>query len=137
MTDRVVLVDPQAEGLPAMIAGLISAAVAEPAGAALLDRMRGTVTITLPDAEVSVGLHFAGGSVRVSAHPLTPSKLRLTMDSDRLLGLSSVPLLAGLPSVLTSAGRAVTLDMLTGKVRIAGLRHLTLLRQLTTLLSTA
>lgn len=137
MTERVVLADPQAEGLPAMIAGLISAAVAEPPGVALLDRMRGTVTITVPDAEVSVGLRFTGGRVQVSASPVQPCLLQLSMDSDRLLALSGVPLLAGLPSVLTPAGRQVIRDILSGKIRIAGLRHVTLLRQLTTLLSTA
>lgn len=132
---EVVLVHPEGGGLDAMLAGLIAAAVEKPDKAALLDSMRGTVTIVVPDAEVEVGLRFADGVCSVSPRGVPGSGLRVTLASDVLLGLSTVPLLMGLPSVLTPDGRAFTRKVLTREVRIGGLRHVVLLTQLTRLLS--
>lgn len=133
---RVVL-DEGAEGLAAMLHGLLSAAVEDPAKERLLDRMRGAATIRVPDAEVEVGLRFVGGSVTVYDHALDSSDVTLTMPSETLLALPSVPLLLGLPSVLTPGGRDFAKQVLTRKVRIRGMRHVGLLTGLTTLLSVA
>lgn len=134
---EVVLSDPEAAGLDAMLAGLITAAIAEPAKAALLDRMVGTVTIVVPDAEVEVGLRFSRGTCRVESGPIPGSTITLTMPSDVLLELSSIPLLAGLPSLLHPDGRTFAMKVLTGKVRIGGMQHVGLLTQLNQLLSVA
>ena len=134
---QVVLSDPEAAGLDAMLAGLITSAIGAPAKAALLDRMVGTVTIVVPDAEVEVGLRFSGGTCRVESGPIPGSTITLTMPSDVLLEMSTIPLLAGLPSVLHPAGRAFTQKVLTGKVRIGGIQHVGLLTQLNQLLSLA
>lgn len=133
---RVVL-DEGAEGLAAMIHGLLSAAVDDPRKAELLDKMRGTVAIRVPDAEVEVGLRFAGGGVTVYDHALDRSDVTLTMPAETLLSLPSVPLLLGLPSILTPGGRDFAKQVLTRKVRITGLRHTGLVTGLTTLLSVA
>ena len=132
---QVVLADPDAAGLASMIAALVESAIEDPSKAALLDRMSGTVTIVVPDAEVQVGLRFRGGTCRVESGPIPGSTLRLTMPSDVLLEMSTIPLVAGLPSMLHPAGRAFAVKLLTGRVRVGGGWHVGLLTQLNQLLS--
>jgi len=132
---QVVLVDPENGGLDAMLAGLLTSAVEKPEKAKVLDAMNGTVTITVPDAEVEVGLRFGNGVCQVYPSAIPGSKVRITMPSETLMGFSMIPLMYGMPSVLTPEGRAFTTMVLTRKVRIGGLRHLKLITQLNTLLS--
>jgi hypothetical protein len=134
---EVVLDDPDAAGLESMLAALLASAAERPDKARVLDAMRGTVTIAVPDAEVEVGLRFARGVCRVSGGAIPGSTVRIEMPSDTLMAFSTIPLMYGLPSVLAPEGRAFTLALLRRQVRIDGLRHLTLVRQLTTLLSLA
>lgn len=131
----VVLTDPENGGLDAMLAGLLSAAIEQPAKARVLDATNGTVTIAVPDAEVEVGLRFGNGVCQVSPAGIPGSKVRIEMPSDVLMSFSTIPLLYGLPSVLTPEGRAFTTKLLKREVRISGLWHLTLVRQVNTLLS--
>jgi hypothetical protein len=130
----VVLDESAPEGLPAMLAALLSSAVERPEKARVLDAMNGTVTIAVPDAEVEVGLRFSGGVCRVGG-PIPGSKVRIEMPSDTLMSFSTIPLLYGLPSPLSPEGRAFNLALAKRQVRIGGLRHLGLVRQLNTLLS--
>jgi hypothetical protein len=132
---EVVLADPDAAGLDAMLAALLSAAVERPDKAKVLDAMSGTVTITVPDADVAVGLRFSNGVCRVHSGPIPGAKVRIEMPSEVLMGFSTIPLVYGLPSPLTPGGRTFAKQLLTREVRIGGLRHLTLIRQLNTLLS--
>jgi hypothetical protein len=134
---NVVLADPDSGGLDAMLGGLLMAAGSDPAKVRVLAAARGTVTIAVPDAEVEVGLRFGNGVVTVYPHAIPGSKIRIELPSETLLGLSSIPLLWGLPSVRTPEGRAFTKQLLRREVRITGLWHLGLLRQVTTLLSVA
>ena len=131
----VVVVDPDNGGLDAMLAGLLSAAIEKPEKARVLDAMNGTVTIAVPDAEVEVGLRFKDGLCQVYPSAIPGSKVRIEMASETLMSFSTIPLLGGLPSVLTPEGRAFTTKLLKREVRIGGLWHLTLVRQLNTLLS--
>lgn len=134
----VVLADPEAAGLDAMLAALLTAAVERPDKAKVLDAMSGTVTIAVPDAEVEVGLRFSHGTCRVHDGPIPGAKVRIEMPSDTLMAFSTIPLMYGLPSLLTAEGRAFNLKVLKREVRIQGLvTHLTLVRQLNTLLSLA
>lgn len=132
-----VVVEDGAEGLAAMLGGLLAAAVEDPAKAKVLDAAEGTVTIAVPDAEVEVGLRFGKGVCRVYGAPIPGSKVRIEMPSDTLLAFSTIPLLAGMPSVLTPEGRAFARQVLAREVRISGLWHLKLVTQLNTLLSVA
>lgn len=132
---EVVLVDPEAGGLDAMLAALLTSAIERPEKARVLDAASGTVTIAVPDAEVEVGLRFGNGVCQVYPSGIPGSKVRIEMSSDTLMGFSTIPLLAGMPSVLTPAGREFTKKVLTRQVRIGGLQHLTLIRQVNTLLS--
>lgn len=134
----VVLADPEAAGLDAMLAALLTSAVERPDKAKVLDAMNGTVTIAVPDAEVEVGLRFSRGTCRVHSGPIPGAKVRIEMQSDTLMAFSTIPLMYGLPSLLTAEGRAFNLKVLKREVRIQGLvTHLTLVRQLNTLLSLA
>jgi hypothetical protein len=132
---EVVLADPGAEGLAAMLAALLTAAVEQPAKASVLDAMNGTVTISVPDAGVDVGLRFSGGVCRVHPGAIPGAKVRIEMPSDTLMGFSTIPLLYGMPSPLTAAGRTFAKQLLTREVRISGLSHVRLISQLNTLLS--
>lgn len=132
---QVVLVDPENGGLDAMLAGLLASAVEKPEKARVLDAMNGTVTITVPDAEVEVGLRFGNGVCQVYPSAIPGSKVRITMPSETLMGFSTIPLLAGMPSVLVPEGRAFTKQVLKREVTIGGLWHLRLVTQLNTLLS--
>ena len=134
---QVVLADAEAEGLAVMLTALLTSAVERPEKARVLDAMNGTVTLAAPDAEVEVGLRFSGGVCRVYGEAIPGAKVRIEMPSDTLLAFSTIPLLYGLPSVLTAEGRAFTRQVLTRQVRITGLRHLKLITQLNTLLSLA
>lgn len=131
----VVLEEGAAEGLAPMLAALLTSAVERPDKARVLDAMNGTVTIAVPDAEVEVGLRFSGGVCRVSSGAIPGSKVRIEMPSATLMAFSTIPLLYGLPSPLAPEGRAFNLALLKREVRIGGLRHLTLIRRLNTLLS--
>lgn len=128
-----VLVEDGAEGLAAIVGGLLAAAI--PAKAHILDAMNGTVTIVVPDAEVEVGLRFSRGVCRVQGGAIPGSKVRIEMPADTLLAFSTIPLLWGMPSVLTPEGRAFTMQVLKREVRISGLQHVRLVTQLNTLLS--
>jgi hypothetical protein len=134
---RVVLTDPENGGLDAMLAALLTAAAEDPRKAAILDATSGTVTIAVPDAEVEVGLRFGNGLCQVYPSGIPGSKVRIEMPSETLMGFSTIPLLAGMPSVLTPRGRAFTRQVLSRQVRISGLWHLKLVTQVNTLLSLA
>ena len=131
----VVLDDPEAGGLDAMLAALLTSAAEQPAKARVLDATSGTVTIAVPDAEVEVGLRFSRGVCRVSSSAIPGSKVRIEMPSDTLMSFSTIPLMYGMPSLRAPEGRAFVRQLLRGEVRITGLRHLGLIRQLNTLLS--
>ena len=134
---QVSLADPDNGGLDAMLAGLLSGAIEDPAKARMLDTMKGVVTIAVPDAEVEVGLRFGNGVCRVSPAGIPGSTVRIEMPSETLMAFSTIPLLWGLPSVLAPEGRAFVRQLLSREVRITGLRHLKLVTQLNTLLSLA
>ncbi len=131
----VVLADPDAAGLDAMLAALLTSAIERPDKARVLDAMNGTVTIAVPDAEVEVGLRFSGGTCHVQSGAIPGAKVRIEMPSETLMGFSMIPLLLGMPSPLAPQGRAFTKQLLTRQVRIGGLQHLRLVAQLNTLLS--
>lgn len=132
---EVVLADPEAAGLPAMVAALLVASAEQPAKASVLAAMRGTVTLVVPDAEVEVGLRFGGGRCTVQAGQLAGAAVRITMPAEELMGMSTMPLLFGLPSLFAPEGRELTRKLVRRQVRIEGLRHLRLVRQLTTVLA--
>ena len=132
---RVELVGSRPSGLAELIAGLLEQHLTrEPARAALLDAS--TVVLVVPDAQVSVTVSLAPGTVRVADGASAQAHLRIVAPADRLLALAAAPLRAGLPDPLHPGGRSAIADVVTGRVRVRGmLRHPRRLARFTSLLS--
>jgi hypothetical protein len=128
--------DPEPNGLAAMLGALIEGNVAaHPELAELLSRPA-TYAIVAPDVDVAVSIRLAGGKVTVRNGVIGRPDVKVTTDSETLMGLSSVPLRFGLPDVMTKAGREVNRKLLGGKVKVKGLLlHPVKLRRLNKLLS--
>lgn len=118
----VVLEGDEPNGLAQMIAALVEANIAnDPQKERLLETTRGAVQMDVPDAGVTIGLKFVPGTLTVTSRPVPGADLRITANSETLMGLSTVPLRFGLPDALTEEGRAVTLQFLRRKLRVRGL----------------
>jgi hypothetical protein len=133
----VTLVGPDPSGLAVLIGDLIEQNLArEPDRRGLL--RRSVAALEASDADVTVFVRVEPKEVRVGDGTVPDAHVRIRSDSDRLLGLTTVPLRFGLPDVTQRAGRAVLGDLLAGRVRIRGLvAHPVRLARLTMLLSVA
>jgi len=131
----VVLVDGEPNGLATMLAGLIEQNLArDPSRRRLLHPV--LVSITAPDAGVSVTLRIEREHVEVADGADPTAELGIVADSSRLLALTAAPLRFGLPDPLRPAGRAVLRDVLAKRVRIRGmLAHPRVLARISSLLS--
>jgi hypothetical protein len=117
----VVYADPEPNGLAAMIGALIEGNLA--AHPELVKRLTrpATYAIVAPDVDVAVSIRLAGGTVTVRNGVIGRPDVKVTTDSETLMGLSSVPLKFGLPDVMSKAGREVTRKLLQGKLKVSGL----------------
>jgi hypothetical protein len=131
----VVLVDREPSGLATMIAGLIEQNLErDPSRRRLLRPV--LVSITAPDADVSVTLRIGSERVEVADGADPTAELAIRADSSQLLALTSAPLRFGLPDPLRPAGRAVLRDVVARRVRIDGmLAHPRVLARISSLLS--
>lgn len=122
-------------GLAEMLATLIGQNLArEPSRLAHL--RPSVIVLAATDAEVVVTLRLDEGVVRVCDGASGEAHLRIAAAADRLLALTTAPLLAGLPDPLRPRGRAVLADVLTGRVHVRGLlRHPIRLARFAALLS--
>ena len=67
-------------------------------------------------------VHGLGFRYRVHPHGVVGRPdVKVTTDSETLMGLSSVPLKFGLPDVMSKAGREVNRKLLEGKLKVKGL----------------
>jgi hypothetical protein len=113
--------DHQPNGLAAMLGGLIEGNLtAHPELEKLLSRPA-TYTIVAPDVDVAVSIRLAPGRVTVRNGVVGRPDVKVTTDSETLVGLSSVPLKFGLPDLMTKAGREVNKKLLKGKLKVKGL----------------
>lgn len=118
----VVLEGEEPNGLAQMIAALVEANIAsDPRKERLLETTRGAVQMDVLDAGVTVGLKFVPGTLTVTSGPVPGADLRITANSETLMGLSTVPLRFGLPDAFTEEGRAVALQLLRRRLRVRGL----------------
>lgn len=133
----VVLVDREPSGLATMLAGLIEQNLErDPSRRRLL--LPGLVSITAPDARVSVTLRIEPDHVEVADSADPTAELAILADSSSLLALTAAPLRFGLPDPFRPAGRAVLRDVVARRVRIRGmLAHPRLLARVSSLLSVA
>jgi hypothetical protein len=117
-----VVVDPDVEGLGVMLADLVRGNIeANPDRARLLQGLSGRVNVHVPDAEVDVGLEFAGGQMVVHGKPFPRADLEITTDAETLMGMSTVPLRFGMPDASKADGRAVVRKMLRGELKVRGM----------------
>lgn len=132
---RVLLDGADPSGLAELIAGLLEQHLArDPARAEHLHPS--VVALVVPDAQVSVTVWLAPGSIRVADGADAGAHIRIVAPADRLVALSAAPLRAGLPDPMRAEGRAALADVLTGRVRVRGmLRHPRRLARFTSLLS--
>jgi hypothetical protein len=92
--------------------------------------------IEVPDAAVRASIGVDDGLIRVRQGDDPSARVRVRANGLDVLGLATVPLVAGLPDVRTVEGRRVVSMLLTGRIRVRGLvRHLGEVRRLTQLLS--
>ena len=123
-------------GLAAMLEDLVRQNLErDPTRRRLLTRTL-RVVIEVPDAAVRASIRVAGGSVRVRDGDDAGAHVRVRARGADVLGLATVPLLAGLPDARSPEGRRVVAAILRGEIRVRGLlRHLGEVRRLTELLS--
>ncbi len=135
MSPEVVFADAEPNGLGVMLGSLIEQNLArDPSRGRLLAPT--LVSIDAPDAEVGVTLRLDPGRVLVANGVRPAAGLTITADASRLLSLTDVPLLFGLPDPLRAEGRSVLRDVLSRRLRIRGmLSHPLELARLTMLLS--
>jgi hypothetical protein len=133
----VVYVDGEPNGLADMVGELIRQNLErDPARRRLLAPC--VVTIEVPDAAVASTIRLDRERVAVANGASAGADLRVRAGSGALLRLTATPLRFGLPDPLRPAGRAVIGDLLTRRVRIAGLaRHPVATVRLSRLLSVA
>jgi hypothetical protein len=132
---KVTVDGPAPSGLSTLVAELIEQNLARDPDRSRL--LRPCVAILdAPDAEVTVHVRIAADGVRVGDGDVPNAHLRVRADSERLLGLTTVPLRLGLPDPSSPGGRALLRDLVLRRLRIEGLlRHPLRLARLTSLLS--
>jgi hypothetical protein len=133
----VVLVDREPSGLASMLAGLIEQNLERDPGRRRLLHPA-LVSITAPDAEVSVTLRIAPEGVELADGADPTAELAIVASSSSLLALTAAPLRFGLPDPVRPAGRAILGDLVARRVRIRGmLAHPRVLARVSSLLSVA
>jgi hypothetical protein len=134
-----VLLGPGVEdaGLAAMLADLVRQNLAQdPRKRADFERLDGAVVIEARDAEVAVTLMFSRDGLTVEAGARAAPRVRIAADSQTILALAQVKIVAGLPMVFDVQGRALVKELLRGSVRITPLAgNIGMLLRLTRLLS--
>lgn len=123
MSDRGIVVHKSAEenGMATMIAELMRTNIATSCyKAACFKALKTTVALRVPDAEVSATLVFNRGSCVIYDGVDGTTELVIEADSEDLLNLSNINLVAGLPFYLDETGRDILVKSVTGKVKIEG-----------------
>jgi hypothetical protein len=82
--------------------------------------LKATVGLRVPDAEVSATLVFSRGTCVLYDGIDGSTELTIEADSEDLLNLSNINLVAGLPYYLDETGRDILLKSVSGKVKIEG-----------------
>ena len=132
---RVVLADVTSEGMDTVLAGLLMAAAEDPAKARVLSRMRGSVRITITDADTELGLVFTPREIVVSCGA-SDADVHLSLPAASLMSLAAVPRWGVIPRFTTPAGRNLYRQIWTREVRVRGVRHVRLVRGLMGTLAT-
>jgi hypothetical protein len=113
--------DAEPNGLATLLGGLIQSNLASHRELERLLSKPATYAIVAPDVDVAVSIRLAPGKVTVRNGVVGKPDVKVTADSETLVGLSSVPLKFGLPDVMTKQGREVNRKLLKGQLRVRGL----------------
>ena len=119
-----IVVDERAveNGLAAMLGDLLTQNLEQnPAKMKHFNRLKGVVAITALDAEVKLTMFFNKGSCTIYDGIVGKPDLHIETESETILGLSAVPLRAGLPDVMSAEGRDLIKNLFSGKLKIRGL----------------
>lgn len=123
-------------GLGVMLADLIEHNIeADDSKLSLLDGPDRKITITASDLDLDVKIVLGMGQIVLAQGRHRSPHLWIYTDSETLLDLSRVKLLAGLPSFTDPLGRQISLKLMRGKLKIKGLLRLPTLARLQRLLS--
>ena len=135
MTPIVEFLDPEPNGIAAMIGGLIQANLANhPDRSALLKPA--VVGIVAEDAHVALTLGISPNRVTVRNGLAPQVDVLVRSDAETLTEMSTTPLRLGFPDALSAAGRNVTRKLFSGSLRVQGLiRHAGTVSRLNRLLS--
>jgi len=87
----------------------------------LLNRLKSKVVIEAPDAEVIITLSFGDGKLMVKNGADPKAKVRIIANSDVILELSQVRVVAGLPWIWDEVGKAMLKRMFKREVKIRGI----------------
>lgn len=87
----------------------------------LLNRLKSKVVIEAPDAEVIITLSFGDGKLMVKNGADPKAKVRIIANSDVILELSQVRMVAGLPWIWDEVGKAMLKKMFKREVKIRGI----------------
>lgn len=124
MAEPEITVDPGAEenGLGNMVAELLRANVASSAvKRRAFSRMKGSVGLVATDADVRVTLDFDRGRCVVRDGLREGTAVTVRADSDSIVELSNVRIVAGLPWLFDRTGRGVVRKAVRREVRVSGL----------------
>ena len=120
MSPTVEFLDPEPNGIAAMIGGLIQANLANhPDRAALLKPA--VVGIVAEDAHVALTLGISPGRVTVRNGLAPHVDVLVRSDAETLTEMSSTPLRLGFPDAFSKPGRAVTRKLFSGTLTVRGL----------------
>lgn len=109
-------------GLAVMVADLIRQNIeAKPAKKKYLNKLNKIVSINAVDAGVSITLKFNRGKLTIAGSEDKKAHVKITTDSQTILDLSSIKIIAGIPWFFDSTGFKVVQKMLTGKLKIKGM----------------
>ncbi len=99
-------------------------------------RLDSLISLEARDAEVTITLAFGRGRLLVHGGVHGAPEIRISADSEALLGLAAVKIVAGLPFLFGPKGRGLRRGLLSGEVKISGmLRRPVLLIRFTRLMS--
>lgn len=132
-------IDNRAGGIP--FAGILTDLLLEnlaqhPEKRAVFGKMRGAAAIALADIDAVVTLRFSEAGLRIEAGVAEDAALIIRTASERVMDLSVVAIVGGLPWLFDEAGRKVAAHLLTGRLKIEGMfAHPVLLARLTRIMS--
>ncbi len=108
-------------GLAVMLADLIRQNLEQdPARWEDFEKLDAHICLEAHDAEVTVTLEFARGTLLIHGERGAPS-IHISSTAEGLLSLPVVRIVAGLPHLFGPKGRGLRRGLLTGKVKISGI----------------